>query len=272
MGEARGSWRRNVSLAVGWLVDRPVPRPLRGPLYRGYARVTGADVGEARGPIEMYPNLGAFFVRRLVDGARSWPADPSVLPAPCDGRLQAFGRVQSGSLLQAKGQSYSVAEFLGDAAEGVDLDDALAITIYLSPRDYHRVHCPVAATLARAAWLGAGRYSVAPAVLLRQPRVFVENERVALRMESPRGAYFAVLVGALNVGRLRVVGLEPGASTPSRRDASFRRGEELGRFEMGSTTVLVFPRGPGQPELRPGLEPGAPVRMGQPLARFAPGS
>ena len=268
MVEAKGSWKRRLSLAVGWLADRPVPRFLRGPLYRGYGRVTGADLAEARGPLEMYPNLSGFFVRRLVDGVRSWPEDPDVLPSPCDGRLQACDRVQGGSVLQAKGQFYSVAELLGDAAEGVDLEDALAVTIYLSPRDYHRVHCPEGATLARAAWLGAGRYSVAPAVLLRQPRVFVENERVALRMEGPRGTYFLVLVGALNVGRLRVVGLEPGAATPSRRDTFFRRGEELGRFEMGSTTVLVFPRGPGQPAVLPGLEPGAPVRMGQPLAHF----
>lgn len=262
-------WRVRVSNAVGWLADREVPRSLRGPLYRAYARATGADVTECRPPLDAYPSLSAFFVRRLVEGARTWPDDPALLPSPADGTLQAVGLVDAGEILQAKAQAYSLAELVGDVASEAELDGARAWTIYLSPRDYHRVHCPEAADLQRAAWLGGERYSVAPKVLLGRPRVFVRNERVSLRMESRRGVYFVVLVGALNVGRLRVVGLADKAERPSRSTPHFARGEELGRFEMGSTVVLVWPGGAGQPAPLPGVEEGASLRLGQPLARFA---
>jgi phosphatidylserine decarboxylase len=263
-------WRVRVSNAVGWLADREVPRPLRAPLYRAYSRLTGADVAECRPPLEAYPSLSAFFVRRLVDGARTWPEDLELLPSPADGRLQAEGRVDAGRILQAKGQSYSLAELVGPVAKPGELDGAHAWTIYLSPRDYHRVHCPEAGVLERAAWLGGERYSVAPRVLLGREGVFVRNERVALRLVSPtRGPYFVVLVGALNVGRLRVVGLEHRAESSSRKSPHFARGEELGRFEMGSTVVLVFPAGPHQPAPLEGVAEGAVLRLGQPLARYA---
>ncbi len=261
-------WRATVSHAVGWLADRPVPRAARAPLYRAYARATGADLSESRPPLDGYPNLSAFFVRRLVDGARTWPSAPEVFPSPADGRLQNQGIVDQGSLLQAKGQSYRVGELIGDIAEPGELDSARAWTVYLSPRDYHRVHCPLTAKLAAAAWQGGDRFSVAPRELSNRPRVFVQNERVALRMESERGPYFLVLVGALNVGRLRVVGLEPLARQTSRKNPVFQRGEELGRFELGSTVVVVWPGGPHCPEPLLGLVEGAPLKMGEPLARF----
>ncbi len=261
--------RRALSHAVGWVADRRIPKRWRAPVFRTFARWTGADLSEARPPLDAYPSLGAFFVRRLVDGARSWPAEEELLGCPCDGRVQALERVtDAGTVLQAKGQPYSLGELLGSAGEGLDLEGAWVLTIYLSPRDYHRVHCPQESRLEHVAWLGAERFSVAPKVLLRRPRVFVRNERVALRLTAQTGPYGLVLVGALNVGRLRVVGVEPGAAEPMRRDPRFARGEELGRFEMGSTIVLVLPKGPWTPleHLRPEL----PVRLGDPIARRSP--
>jgi phosphatidylserine decarboxylase len=261
--------RRALSHVVGWLADRRIPRRLRAPIYRGFARFTGADLAEARPPLDAYPSLGAFFVRRLVDGARPWPQSPDLLGCPSDGRIQAIDRVtDSGSVLQAKGQPYALGELLGSAAEGLELAGAWVLTVYLSPRDYHRVHCPLDGTLEHAAWSGAERFSVAPAVLARRPRVFVRNERVALRLTSDQGPYALVLVGALNVGRLRVVGLEPGAQAPMRRDPRFARGEELGRFEMGSTVVLVLPPGGWAP--LEGLRLGQAIRLGEPLAKLSP--
>lgn len=265
--------RTACSHLMGWAMDRRLPRPWRGTVHRRFARILGADLSEVRPPLEAYPTLGAFFVRRLVDGARPFESDPDVLPAPCDGRLLTAETISDGQLLQAKGLAYRADELVGslhlggDGLDPLELEGARAFTIYLGPHDYHRIHCPLDARLERVRWLGGARFSVAPDVLARRGRVFVQNERAVLRLASARGPFLLVLVGALNVGRIRVVGVERGAAEPSRRDPHFARGEELARFEMGSTVIVIWP-GPA-PEPLPGLEPGATVRMGRPLARFA---
>jgi phosphatidylserine decarboxylase len=263
-----------LSHAVGWLTDRPIPRRLRPAVHRRFARLLGADLDETRPPLEAYPTLGAFFVRRLVDGARPFDPDPGVLPCPVDGRIQTIDAIAGDTLFQAKGQPYSLTALLGGAERGgaglapVDLRGGQAFTVYLSPRDYHRIHCPVASVLEQVTWLAGGRHSVAPAVLLRRPRVFAENERVVLRLRAAQGTWFLVLVGALNVGRIRVVGVDRGASRPSRRDPSYGRGEELARFELGSTIIALWPAGTAVP--RSDTVPGTALRMGQALADFAP--
>ncbi len=254
---------------MGWLMDRRLPGFLRAFGVRTFARIVGADLNEARLRPGDYPSLGAFFVRELKTGARVFPDEPAGFGSPADGRLISAERITADTLLQAKGQPYSAAELLGPCGEGVDLGGALALNVYLSPSDYHRVHSPLSARLAAASWLGAARYSVAPKETARRPRVFVSNERVALRLEDDAGPCFLVLVGALNVGRMRVVGVEQGAAPTA--GATFERGAELGRFEMGSTVVLILPHVPGRPAPEPlaGLELGAKVRMGQPLATRA---
>jgi len=137
--------------------------------------------------------------------------------------------------------------------------------VYLSPADYHRIHAPDDVRLEELRWIAGARYSVAPKVLARRT-VLPVNERVVLRLQSPRGPLFLVLVGATNVGRIRIVGVEPGRPAP-RPGPEFARGEELARFEMGSTIVLVSPAG-GASAL-PGLAAGHEVRLGQALGRHA---
>jgi phosphatidylserine decarboxylase len=252
--------RRSSSALVGWLADRAVPRPLRGLVYGGYCRWTGADPREAELALDDYPSLGAFFVRRLKPGARVLDPDPRALLSPCDGTLQALGRIERGALLQAKGQSYTLRELLGAAQDEAALEGAWTATIYLSPRDYHRVHAPLEARLTEVRWLDGERRSVAPRVLARVPRVLSTNERAVLPLSGERARAWLVMVGALNVGRIRVVGVEPGRSPG--QPLSFARGAELARFEMGSTVVLVVPGA----EPLPGLAAGASVRLGQRLA------
>lgn len=269
-------WKQRLSHTVGWLADRKVPKLLRRPVYGGYCLVTGADAGEAQLSVRQYPSLGAFFVRRLRPGARTWDPDPDALPAPCDGRVQDLRQVQGDTLLQAKGRDYPLSELLGDAALARSFEEGWAWTIYLSPRDYHRVHTPLDATLTDVRWIAGARHSVAPKVLARRPRVFVDNERAVLRLETAVGPAALVMVGALNVGRIRVVGVEPGASPANaggtgRQEGAaprFARGDELARFEMGSTIVLVLPPGSFCP--RAGLGPEDPVRMGEPIGRLDP--
>ena len=252
--------RRAVSRAAGWLSDRRIPGPLRSFVYRGYGLVTGADTGEAELELSSYPSLGAFFVRRLRPGARPVAGGSNLLVSPCDGTFQAVDRIHGESLIQAKAMPYSVPELLSGADAGIELEGGCAWTIYLSPRDYHRVHVPLAGELSDVRWVPGDRLSVAPSVLSARRGVFVRNERVVLRLESPRGPYFLVMVGALNVGRIRVVGVAPGTAPQGRR--CFERGEELARFEMGSTVVLLFP-GPLPPRATPNVAPGEAVRLGQ---------
>jgi len=258
--------RRTLSRLVGWAADRRVPAPLRAPLYGAFSRLTGADLSEARPPLGAYPSLGAFFVRRLRDGARPVCADAGLLPSPVDGRLQGLETIGAGSLLEAKGRSYDVRELLSGVGADVALEGGCAWTIYLSPRDYHRIHSPESGELREARWVPGTRYPVAPRVLARR-RVLSINERVALRLETARGALLMVLVGALNVGRIRVVGVEPGHAGALEPPRPLERGAELARFEMGSTVVLIAP--PGLLRPAPGLALGRALRMGEPIGEYA---
>jgi phosphatidylserine decarboxylase len=257
--------RTALSRTVGWLADRRIPRPLRAPLYRSYARATGADLSEVRLPLQEHPSLGAFFVRRLKEGARPIDPDPQTLVCPVDGRVQSLCAIERGTLLQAKGRSYPVRDLLG----GLDvpqLEGGISWTIYLSPRDYHRIHAPERCKLVSSQWLDGSLYSVAPKVLARR-RVLDVNERVALELQTVRGSIWLVLVGATNVGRMCVLGLGQGCNGKLRTPLPFERGAELARFEMGSTIVLLAPR--GLASFQPGLQETQAVRLGQPIGRYA---
>jgi phosphatidylserine decarboxylase len=257
---------RGLSLTVGWLADRRIPTRLRAPVYRTYARLFAVDLEEARPPLEAYASLGAFFCRRLKDGRRPLPADPALLPSPVDGTVQSIDRIERDTILQAKGSPYELAPFVGDAARAGELEGGHAWTIYLSPRDYHRIHSPEDVELRAVERFDGAFRSVAPGLLARRPRVLATNERAALRLEGERGPLVLVLVGALNVGRIRVVGTPQDHSGPLARPQRFARGAELARFEMGSTIVLLAPSGGPVPLER--LAAGQAVRMGEPIGRL----
>jgi phosphatidylserine decarboxylase len=255
--------RRAVSSVIGWLSDRRIPKALRAPVYRAYCRAYRVDLSEVRLALEEHPSFGAFFVRRLREGARTFPSDPRSFPSPCDGTIQSLDTIRDDSVLQAKNRPYSLRELLAGVGEDVVLEGGSAWTIYLSPRDYHRVHSPVGGTLAEVAWAAGERYSVAPKVLAGRAKVLSINERCVMRIETAFGPLFLVMVGALNVGRIRVVGIERGAKLERPRPLS--RGEELARFEMGSTVVLIAP--PGGPKPVADLAHEQPVRMGAEIGR-----
>ncbi|MFT7667933.1 MAG: phosphatidylserine decarboxylase [Planctomycetota bacterium] len=254
-----------LSHLVGWAADRKVPNSMRARLYRGYARVTGSNISEARGPLEIYPSLGAFFIRRLVDGARPIETDPQLIPSPVDGHFQTITTINEGSVLQAKGFSYPVRELLAGVGEEIELEGGQAWTIYLSPSDYHRIHSPEDAKLVEARWVEGARYSVAPGVLAKR-QVLSINDRAVLLLETEHGPLLLVLVGALNVGRIRVLGVEPAERAELGKGLAFDRGAELARFEMGSTIVLISPAG-GLKTLD-STKVGDAIQMGEALARW----
>jgi phosphatidylserine decarboxylase len=263
---------------VGWGARRRLPRSLRRPLYTAFARVAGADLAEVERPLEEYPSFGAFFARRLADGLRPLPDDPAALVCPCDGRLAAAGTIDGGTLLQVKGRHYSLGELLGDPERAARYDGGGYATIYLSPRDYHRVHSPIGAALTGYDYLPGARFPVMPYFAERVDGLLCRNERVVLHLEGDAGAAEVVMVAAIGVGNLAL-------SRPAVESRRFKRsggprrerfaglplraGDELGAFELGSTVVMVFE--PDRARLEaPAI--GEVLRFGQPLGRLLDGT
>ncbi|MEZ5973888.1 MAG: archaetidylserine decarboxylase [Planctomycetota bacterium] len=257
--------RLRLSHLAGWFADRSIPRFLRPSIYKTYCALTGAEWREARSPLTEYPSLGQFFVRELAPGLRPIEPDLGRIPCPVDGTVQDISPIEAGTILQAKGHRYGVRELLAGVDEGVELEGGTAWTIYLGPKDYHRIHSPVAGRVTHARWTLGSRYSVQPRVLARR-MVLPVNERCVLRFETDRGPLFLVLVGAVIVGRIRVVGIEPDGDRRPNPPREVERGGELARFEMGSTIVLVTPPGMAAADL--GLQQGSVVRMGQAIGTW----
>lgn len=184
------------------MADLPLPRLLRRPVLGGFARLVGIDVGEAEHPLEAYPSLNHFFVRRLRAGVRSWPGDPRVLASPVDGVAGRSGHIEEGRLLQAKGRTYSAAELLGDAEEARPYLRGDFLTIYLSPRHYHRIHAPCGGRIVRARHVPGGLMPVNVPSVAHVPDLFVRNERLVVHIDGPVGRVALVAVGATNVGAI----------------------------------------------------------------------
>lgn len=260
------------SRAMGRLADARLPKPVLDRLIATYARAYRVDLSEAVPPDGGWRTFDQFFTRELRPGARPLDPSPSVLSSPCDGRVQSSGVIQSGTLLQAKGRAYSLGELLGDDALAPRFEGGRYVTIYLSPRDYHRVHHPFDGVVTGWRHVPGVLYTVAPRATAVVDRLFARNERLSTLLRGAQGDAALVMVGATGVGRITVSYCE--ACTNRGRpcgDGSFdpplpvRKGDELGRFHLGSTVVLVLAPG-AWVDLVP--EPGTPVRLGQTLYRL----
>ena len=271
------------SALVGWGASRALPSRLRGLAYRAFARAVGANLDEVELDLTGYPSLGDFFARRLRHGARVIDPAPGAIVSPCDGVIAARGVAVAGALVQAKGRSYRLAELVADGALAARLTGGAYATIYLSPRDYHRVHAPVDARVLGYDYLPGSLWSVNPRVAARRDGVIARNERVVFRLDAGALGHIAlVMVGAGGVGNIRLAPALCGpaldgptdsaawraAREPRRVELSgttVARGDELGAFRLGSTVVVVFE--PGKAELAG--EVGDAVRFGQRLGRVA---
>lgn len=232
------------------------------------------DMGEAAdSDPRHYPSFNAFFTRALKPGARVADPDPRALLMPADGRISQLGRIEDGRIFQAKGQSFSVEELLGDAEAARPYRDGLFATVYLSPRDYHRVHMPWTGTLRDTVHVPGRLFSVGPDAVASVPRVFARNERLACHFDTDSGPMCQVMVGALLVSGVETVwgGVEiPPYGHGIRyrdyrgRDIAVERFAEMARFNYGSTVIVLLP--PGVAEFAPGLRAESPVKLGQRLA------
>ncbi|MES2211604.1 MAG: archaetidylserine decarboxylase [Pseudomonadota bacterium] len=225
--------------------------------------------------LEEFPNFQAFFTRALKPGARSI-AGGNAIASPCDGTLSQLGPVQSGQLIQAKGQKYSLNQLLGESHD--ILEQGIYMTIYLSPKDYHRVHLPVAGKLTRMRYIPGLLHSVQPFTQDHIPNLFARNERLVLFFETASGPISVVMVGAVIVGQIWVpwlgnVRCKKCTDFDYTQNADggffFKKGDEIGRFQLGSTVILVLPP---QAHWIDGLEPGASLELGNAIGVMPEGS
>lgn len=226
----------------------------------------------AKEHVEDYPSFNAFFTRALKDTIRAFPETNDVMACPVDGVISQIGRIGQGRIFQAKGHSYSTLELLGGREKVADrFSNGMFATLYLSPRDYHRIHMPLSGTLKQMLYIPGRLFSVSPSTTRAVPRLFARNERVVAVFDGDTGPFAMVLVGAMNVAAIETVwhGL---VTPPHRRQIgeyfyadkplNLRIGQEMGRFNMGSTVILLAS---GNIQWLPELAAELPVKLGQPL-------
>ena len=248
-------------------------------VIRRFVARYGVDMSEAAAArIESYATFNDFFTRALRDGAR--PIASADWICPVDGAISQLGAIERDRVFQAKGHDYTTAALLGgDSTMAAAFEDGWFATLYLSPRDYHRIHMPCAGRLRRMVHVPGALYSVNPATARGIPGLFARNERVVCLFDTAHGPLAMVLVGATIVGSMATVW--HGVVNPPRpgtvrawdyddddavaaRATALRQGDEMGRFLLGSTVVLLWPRGPLR--FTPAWAPGRSIRLGEAMA------
>lgn len=251
---------------------------MRDRLIRRFVAAYGVDLSEAARGIGEFESFNDFFTRELKPGARPLADAAQHILSPADGAVSQLGPVSGGRIIQAKGRDYSVAEILGCGAdEAARFEGGSFMTIYLSPKDYHRVHMPASGTLAKTSYIPGDLFSVNTATAAGVDRLFARNERLSCRFDGPDGHFASIMVGAMIVAGIDTVWpntFRTHADAPVHEDfaqqgRNFAAGDEMGRFYLGSTVVLLFE--PGRVAWREDLKPGAPLRMGEAIAARHPG-
>jgi len=252
--------------------------PLVQPAIRAFVQHFKVDMDEAADASPAgYTTFNAFFTRALKPELRPLAEGDEVVACPVDGTISQLGRIEDGRIFQAKGHEFSLVELLGgDLSRADAFRNGQFATIYLSPRDYHRIHMPLAGTLKQMVHVPGRLFSVNPVTVERVPRLFARNERVAALFNTEVGSMGLVLVGAMNVAAIETAwsglvtpphGHEIGVWNYGKHvSVHLPRGEEMGRFNMGSTVILLLPEAMS---FRPDLAAGKTVRMGESLAQSA---
>ena len=226
-----------LSRTVGRLADAELPRPILDVMLETWVKVYDVAMDDAEAPLSAYPTLDAFFTRRLKPGIRPIDPRPDRLVSCADSVLKRFGAIDLRNRIpEVKGRSYSVPELLGNAAAHFDLAAFSGGTFgvyYLSPRDYHRVHCPCDATLGAVTPLAGAYYPVNALAVDRIEGLFAKNIRTVFALDTALGRLALVMVGATNVGRI---------TASAAVGAPLAKGDELGIFHLGSTVVLLTPK------------------------------
>mgnify|MGYP000400188682 CR=1 FL=1 len=255
--------------------------PWKNLLIRSFRRLYQVNTGEAvNSDPGAYPSFNAFFTRALAPGARTVDTTPNALLSPVDGAVSQIGAITEGRLIQAKRRDFSLAALLGgDPAMAARFADGAFATLYLSPRDYHRIHMPCAGELQQMLHVPGRLFGVSAPLVRHVPDLYARNERLVCEFDTAFGPMAMVLVGAIGVGSIETVWT--GEVTPPRgqrirnwdyheRPVTFAAGDEMGRFNLGSTVILLLPP---QASVRwdEGLASESTVRLGQSLATYTSG-
>lgn len=262
--------RRWLTQFMGWFsrIEQPLVRDLSMAVWRYFGEL---DLSEARQ--RSFRSLHDCFIRELKPGARTVDPDPAVLSSPCDAIVGTCGAVEDGLVIQAKGFPYRVRDLLCDPELEARYRDGTYVTLRLTAAMYHRFHAPYDCLVRRVTYISGDTWNVNPIALKRVERLFCRNERAVVRTEIGDGAHVvtlvpvaAILVASIRLhclgGRLRLRDRGPNAMVC---DASYRKGQEMGWFEHGSTIIVFAPHGFS---VCPGIEDGARIRMGQALLRL----
>jgi len=264
--------KHGMSRVAGGVANLPVPRPLRASVYRAFARVFGARLEEVELPLPEYGSINAFFTRQLKPGLR--PVAAEAIVSPVDGAVGAYGPVADDVLVQAKGRNYSLAALVGDPALAHAMDGGTFATLYLAPKDYHRIHVPLDGDIVSATYIPGELWPVNVYAVTHVADLFAVNERIVITIRGRAGGTMAVvLVGATMVGTTRVA-FDDLHTNARRRDVQrrsydppipVRAGGPLGHFEFGSTVIVACSRDAGSVDP---LAVGEKVRMGQRIGRL----
>ncbi len=263
--------RKRLSRALGRVAAFPTSRAVIGQAIDLYVRAYGVDLSEAIVPDGGFRTFDDFFTRQLKPGARVIEGDEQTMVCPADGLVEDVGPIEQGALLRVKGQEYEVGELLGDPADAARFEGGTFAVVYLSPRDYHRVHAGVRGPVHTVRHVGGTLFPVNRFGVASYPRLFARNERVAIFQHSEvHGEVATILVGAIGVGRISIA-FDPTIMTNVGRGPTTQRyhpahapvltrGDELGTFHLGSTVVVLT--GPGRP-LSMQVAAGDRVQMGR---------
>jgi phosphatidylserine decarboxylase len=242
-------------------------------LIRWFVKKYGVNMAEANEPdVGQYASFNEFFVRALKPGAR--PIAAAELICPVDGAISQFGRIRDDQIFQAKGHSFCTTDLVGgDQALAAQFQNGSFANIYLSPKDYHRIHMPCDGRLTRMIYIPGKLFSVNPVTAQGVPNLFARNERVVCVFESDHGPFVLTLVGATIVGSMATVWhgvVNPPRSLQVRQwdytdgQIQLKKGEEMGRFLLGSTVVMLFPA--QTLTFNPDWQPAGSVRLGTAMA------
>jgi len=269
--------KQTLTSLMGWLAGARGGAATTAAI-RAFVRRYGVNMAEAAQPdVAAYPTFNEFFTRALRPGAR--PLAQADLICPVDGAISQFGAIEGDRIFQAKGHHYTAQALVGgDGALAAHFHGGLFATLYLSPRDYHRIHMPCGGRLLRMIHVPGDLFSVNPATARGVPGLFARNERVVCVFDGDVGPWVLVLVGATIVGSMATVW--HGVVNPPRpgtvrewayhdQDIRLAQGQEMGRFLLGSTVVMLFPAGATAGlslAFNPAWAPGRPIRLGEAMA------
>ena len=268
--------KNTFSRALGAILRAPMPRAVHRAVISRFVKAYGVDASEAERDVLSYPTFAEFFTRRLKPGLRPIAPGETLPVSPVDGTLGELGAVEEGRLLQAKGKSYTLAELLGgpDAEADAKLFEGGSFcTIYLAPYNYHRIHAPLGGDIEGYTYVPGKLWPVNAVGVRNVEKLFCVNERLTTWLRTSSGPCAVVAVGATNVGRIRAVyddvvtndrRVRSGLRKRYDKPIPVEKGGELAIFEMGSTVVLLFPRGV---KLSAQLTPGQTMRLGVPLSQ-----